>query len=394
MMRDFEFWVNTRFLFGKGVHGKAGRVLSQMGASRVLLHHDGGGYLYSTGLLDSVRCDLEENGITVWELSGVKPNPRLDLVYEGIGFVKEHQVDFILAIGGGSVIDSAKAIGAGALYHGDVWDFFTGKALAAESVPVGVILTCPAAGSESGNVCMINHAEKGQKLLASSQALRPVLAFMNPELTLTLPAFVTACSVTDMFSHVCERYFSPDDEIGVIDRMAEGILRTLTELGPALMREPGNYDYRAQVMWIGTIAHNDTVGVGRLQDWATHEIGNELSALYDTPHGVTLSVVMGSWMRYVYRHHTDRFARYAYEVFRVSRKLEPRQAALEGIYATEAFFQSMGLPVNLKEAGIVHCNIEEMLNRINFRNGNGTIGGITGLDREDVRQILLMAAGE
>ena len=256
-----------------------------------------------------------------------------------------------------------------------------------------MILTCPATGSESGDVSVINNTRTGQKLLTSSQALRPVLAFMNPELTVSLPASVTACSVADMFSHVCERYFTPDDEIRVIDRMAEGILKTLVEIGPALIKDPHNYGYRAQVMWIASIAHNDTVGIGRIQDWATHEIGNELSALYDTPHGMTLSAVMGSWMRYVYRNHMERFARYAYEVFGVSRQTGPGQAALEGIAATEDFFRSMGLPVSIKEAGITDCDFETMLDHINFRNGNQTIGGITALDREDVRNILMMSAG-
>lgn len=394
MMRDFEICINTKFVFGRGAHEKAGEMLKQMGVSRLLLHHDDGKYLFDTGLLEDVKQDLERCGINCWELSGVKPNPRLDLVYEGIRLVKDKEIDFILAIGGGSVIDSAKAIGAGALYEGDVWDFFSKGVRVRESIPVGVILTCPATGSESGDVCVINNEKLGQKLLTSSQVLRPVLAFMNPELTMTLPAFVTACSVADMFSHVCERYFTPDDEIGVIDRMSEGILKTLAELGPVLMKDPENYNYRAQIMWIATIAHNETVGIGRIQDWATHEIGNELSALYDTPHGVTLSVIMGSWMRYVYKTHVERFARYAYEIFGVSRQVEAEQAALEGIAATEKFFKSMGLPVNLKEAGITDCDFDTMLDHINFRNGNETIGGIASLSREDVRRILEMAVGD
>lgn len=391
MIRDFEFCVNTEFIFGRGAHRRAGDKLKQLGINRLLIHHDGGSYLYDTGLLEEIKEDMERCGISVWELSGVKPNPRLDLVYRGISLVRQEGIDFILAIGGGSVIDSAKAIGAGALYESDVWDFFSKGVRVTKSLPVGVVLTCPATGSESGDVCVINNTETGQKLLTSSKALRPVLAFMNPELTTSLPPFVTACSVADMFSHVCERYFAPDDEIGVIDRMEEAILRTLAEAGPALIKEPDSYRYRAEVMWIGTIAHNDTVGIGRIQDWATHEIGNELSALYDTPHGVTLSVIMGSWMRYVYKNHTGRFARYAYEVFGVSREYAPREAARMGIEETEAFFRSLGLPVNLKDAGLEGCDIEKMLDHINFRNGNQTIGGIEQLTRQDVRNIFDMA---
>ena len=393
MIRDFDFCVNTEFIFGREAHRKAGDKLKQLGINRLLIHHDGGLYLYDTGLLKDIKEDMERCGIQVWELSGVKPNPRLDLVYQGIRLVRQEGIQFILAIGGGSVIDSSKAIGAGAQYEGDVWDFFYKGLRVARSLPVGVVLTCPATGSESGDVCVINNTGTGQKLLTSSQALRPVMAFMNPLLTTSLPPFVTACSVTDMFSHVCERYFTPDNEFGVIDRMAEGILKTLAEAGPALIKEPDSYRYRAEVMWIGTIAHNDTVGIGRIQDWATHEIGNELSALYDTPHGVTLSVIMGSWMKYVYRNHVDRFARYGYEVFGISREYGPEEAAYKGIEATEAFFRSMRMPVSLKEAGIGDCDMEKMLDHMNFRNGNQTIGGMEPLTRQDVRNILDMARG-
>ena len=305
---------------------------------------------------------------------------------------KKEQIDFILAIGGGSVIDSAKAIGLGAAADTDVWDFFTGQRQPERTLPVGVILTCPATGSESSAVAVVNNTEVGKKLLISHPVVRPVLAVMDPELTCSLPKFLTACGIVDMFSHVCERYFSPDEEIGVIDRMAEGILKTLTELEPKVLEEPSDYSARGELMWIGTIAHNNTVGIGRVQDWATHEIGNELSALYDTPHGVTLSVVMGAWMRYVYRKKPMRFARYAREVFGVEWDgTNALEAAEKGIEMTETFFQKLGMPVSFEEFQIPTDRIEDMLVRIAFCGEDCSIGGIVRLNREDCRNIYELA---
>ena len=230
------------------------------------------------------------------------------------------------------------------------------------------------------------------KLLVSNPILRPAIAFMNPELTCSLPKFLTACGVVDMFSHVCERYFSPDGEIGVIDRMSEGILKTLVEVGPEVLADPDNYSYRAEIMWIGTIAHNDTVGIGRIQDWATHEIGNELSALYDTPHGATLSIIMGSWMRYVYKEDPKRFARYAKEVFGVDWNGDNTlEAAYKGILKTEEFFRSMGMPVSFEEFRIPTDEVEKMLDQIAFRGEDDSIGGIKRLNRDDCRSIYKMA---
>lgn len=359
----------------------------------MLIHHDNGKFLYDTGLLSDIVSQLNMEGIQTSELGGVLPNPRLSLVREGIARVKQEKIDFILAIGGGSVIDSAKAIGLGAAADTDVWDFFTGQRQPDVTIPVGVVLTCPATGSESSAVAVVNNTDAGMKLLISHPVVRPVLAFMDPELTCSLPKFLTACGIVDMFSHVCERYFSPDDEIGVIDRMSEGILKTLAELGPKVLAEPSNYSARAEIMWIGTIAHNNTVGIGRTQDWATHEIGNELSALYDTPHGVTLSVIMGSWMRYVYRKKPMRFARYAREVFGVEWDgTDSLEAAEKGIEKTEAYFQKLGMPISFKEFGIPTDRIEDMLDRIAFHGEDRSIGGIVRLNREDCRKIYEMAA--
>lgn len=392
MLQDFNICIDTKFVFGKDAQNQIGSELKRMGIHKVLIHHDNGKFLYDTGLLKQVKEQLELEGIQSLELGGVLPNPRLSLVREGIALVKKEKADFILAIGGGSVIDSAKAIGLGAVTNTDVWEFFTGNKVPEASLPTGVILTCPATGSESSAVAVVNNTELGSKLLVSDPVVRPAIAFMNPELTYSLPKFISACGVVDMFSHVCERYFSPDNEIGVIDRMAEGILKTLVDVGPRLLKEPANYSYRAEVMWIGTIAHNNTVGIGRVQDWATHEIGNELSALYDTPHGATLSIIMGSWMKYVYQDNPERFARYAREVFGVEwTKENTLEAAYEGIQKTEQYFQSMGMPVSFTDFGVPTGEVEKLLDKIAFCGKYDSIGGIKRLNRDDCRKIYEMA---
>lgn len=392
MLQDFNICIDTKFVFGKDAQNQIGRELKQMGIHKVLIHHDNGKFLYDTGLLEQVEKLLEQEGIETLELGGVQPNPRLSLVREGIALAKKEQVDLVLAIGGGSVIDSAKAIGLGAVTDTDVWEFFTGNAVPERSLPTGVILTCPATGSESSAVTVVNNTDVGMKLLVSNPVVRPAITFMNPELTYSLPKFLTACGVVDMFSHVCERYFTPDSEIGVIDRMSEGILKTLVEIGPKVLEEPSNYSYRAEIMWIGTIAHNNTVGIGRVQDWATHEIGNELSALYDTPHGATLSIIMGSWMRYVYQKSPERFARYAKEVFGVEwTKENTLEAAYAGILKTEEYFRSIGMPVSFGDFKVPTDEVEKMLDRIAFRGEDDSIGGIVRLNREDCRRIYEMA---
>ena len=392
-MFNFTYFTPTEVVFGKGTETQAGVLVKKYGGKKVLIHY-GSGSVVRSGLLGRVKASLEEQGISYVELGGVVPNPVLSLVYKGIDLAKREGVDFILAVGGGSVIDSAKAIALGALYDGDVWDFFLGKAEPKKTLPVGVILTCPATGSESSMVAVINNTQAGMKLLVSNPVLRPALTFMNPELTCSLPKFLTACGIVDMFSHVCERYFCPEDEIGVIDRMSEGILKTLVDIGPKLLKDLGNYDYRAEIMWIGTIAHNNTVGIGRVQDWGTHEIGNELSALYDTPHGATLSIIMGSWMRYVFEKKPERFARYAEKVFGVERregKEGTLEAARKGIEETEKFFRSLDMPISFSDFRIPEDGIEEMLDHIPFRGEDDSIGGIVRLNREDCRNIYVMA---
>ncbi|MGB4004871.1 MAG: iron-containing alcohol dehydrogenase [Halanaerobiales bacterium] len=387
-MLDFEHQVSTEFVFGKNAELKIGEKLSGYGFKKVLAHHTGDDFLQP--LLARIKGELEKNNIEVFELDGVEPNPRLSLVRKGVEIAREEEIDFVLAVGGGSTIDSAKAIAAGARYDGDVWDLFTGKGKVESALKIGVVLTYPASGSESGNVSVINNTETNEKILISSRHLAPMITFMNPELTYTLPVFLTANGVVDMFSHICERYFSPATYIGVIDRMAEGALRTLVDIGVKAIKNPEDYRYRAELMWIGTIAQNDTLGVGRVQDWATHVIGNELSALYDITHGMTLSAIMPSWMRYVYQNDIPRFARYAEKVFDVKLEDEEKQA-LEGIRKTEEFFVSLGMPVNLKELFIKNLDIDKLAASVQYNPATNTIGSIRKLDINDVKNILTMA---
>lgn len=394
MLQNFQYCLNTNFIFGTDAELSAAGALKDAGIHSVLLHHDDGAFLESSGLLARVKQSLAQADIAVTELGGVLPNPRLTLVREGIRIVAEQKLEGVLAIGGGSVIDSAKAIAAGALSAHDVWDFFSKGIKPIAALPLGVILTCPATGSESSDVSVINNTQTKEKLLSCAPALRPRWAFMNPALTFTLPPFLTACGIVDMFSHVCERYFAPDAQIGVIDRMAEGVLATLADIGPKLIKEPNQYSYRAEIMWCGSVAHNDTVGVGRAQDWATHVIANELSALFDTPHGATLSILTASWMRYVYRSNRARFARYAQQVFGVP--LQPdslEQTALEGIDRTERFFESLGMPINFAQGKIPQDCIDELTAKVAYRSDDHCIGSFQALGSEDVRAICLAARG-
>ena len=388
MFKDFALQIGTKFVFGRDAECKVGAELAQLGAGKALIHHDGSSYLEDTGLLPAIRNSLAAEGIGYVELAGVQPNPRLSLVREGIDLAKRIGVDAVLAIGGGSAIDSAKAIALGAASDCDVWDYFTGAATPTRTLPVAVVLTLPASGSESSQVAVINNTEKGMKLLVSAPVVRPALAFMNPKLSTTLPAFQTACGIVDMFSHICERYFTDDPEFGVIDGMAEAVLRTLCDIGPKCLAEPDNYDHRAQIMWISTIAQNNTLGVGRDQDWSTHIIGNELSALYDIPHAATLSIVMGSWMRVACTGNPARFARYAREVFGLEDEAgDVSTLASRGIEATEAFFRSLGMPVSFIEFGVPTNEVDRMLDNIEFFGPDQAIGSVARLNRDDCRRV-------
>ncbi|MBR6983792.1 MAG: iron-containing alcohol dehydrogenase, partial [Ruminococcus sp.] len=312
-MDNFQFWSPTEFVFGKGTENEAGKYVKKHGGTKVLLHY-GGGSAIKSGLIDRVRKSLSDNGIEYVELGGVKPNPRDTLVYEGIDLCREEKVDFILSVGGGSVIDSSKAIAMGVPYDGDFWDFYTGKSPEA-ALPVATILTIAAAGSEGSGDSVITKEAGGLKRGAGSDLIRPRFSIMNPELTCTLPPYQTACGATDIMAHVFERYFTNTEEVEITDRLCEAVLMTMIKETPRVIADPSNYQARANIMWAGTVAHTNIVGVGRQQDWNSHGIEHELSALYDCAHGAGLAVIMPAWMEFVYKHNVMRFAQAAVRVW-------------------------------------------------------------------------------
>ncbi|HQG67710.1 MAG TPA: iron-containing alcohol dehydrogenase [Paludibacteraceae bacterium] len=387
-MNNFNFYSPTYFVFGKGRENEAGKYVKRFGGTKVLLHF-GGNSAIKSGLLDRVKKSLTQEGISFVELGGVLPNPRSGLVYKGIEICKNEGVDFILAVGGGSVIDSAKAIAAGALYDGDFWDFYTGKKVE-KALPVGTILTIAAAGSEGSSSSVITHENGLLKRSAEGNALRPVFSILNPELTFTLPAYQTACGITDMMAHVMERYFTNTREVEITDRLCEGILLTIIKEAPVAIAEPTNYGARANIMWAGMVAHNDICGVGREQDWATHQMEHELSALYDVAHGAGLAVMFPAWMKYVMNHDIMRFAQFAVRVWGCEMDFQhPEITAKEGIAKFEQFLISIGMPVRFAELGAKAEDIPTLVK--NMRLGNCTVGSFVKLTEKDVAEIYKLA---
>ncbi len=388
-MENFIYFNPTKIIFGRETEMKVGEEIKQHG-SKVLLHHYGEEYVQKTGLRDRVLSSLEVSGLEVFELTGVKPNPRVSLVREGINLARKKNIDFILALGGGSVIDSSKAIAIGVPYEGDVWDFFSGKAEVMATLPVGVVLTIPAAGSESSGSAVITNEEGWYKRsIDGVDIIRPKFAVMNPELTFTLPAYQTASGACDIMSHVMERYFSVTKYVDLTDKLCEGILKTVIENLPIVLKEPENYSARAEIMWAGSIAHNDIVGTGRMPAWACHKIEHELGGIYDVAHGAGLTAITPSWMRYVYRERLDMFIKFAVRVWDVEYNFdEPERSALEGIDRLEAFFKSVGMPVTLAELGIKNDRFEELASKCVE---NGPVGWFRPLGKEDVIEVLQMA---
>lgn len=389
-MRNFVFQNATKIVFGRGTEAETGRLVRQY-ADRVLLHY-GGGSIKASGLYDRLMRSLSEAGVSVVELGGVQPNPRLSLVREGIELCRKENLRFILAAGGGSVIDSAKAIAIGVDYDGDVWDFFSKGAKPKTALPIGVVLTIPAAGSESSSSAVITKEDGMLKYSVGSDLIRPQFAVMNPELTCTLPPYQTVCGASDIMAHVMERYFTQEPDVDFSDRLCESTLQTIIKHVPIVLREPDNYAARAEIMWAGTVAHNDLLSAGRVGDWGSHLIEHELSALYDVAHGAGLSVVFPAWMRYVYRQNVTRFVQFATRVFGVEPDLwNPEATALEGISRLTAFYRSVGLPVTLSELGVPSDRLPEMAKRATSR---GKLGNFMKLGEEDVLAILNLAKGE
>ena len=386
-MNNFTFYSPTYFAFGKEEENNAGKYIRRFGGTKVLIHY-GGGSVVRSGLLDRVKASLQQEGVSFLELGGVKPNPRSGLVYEGIELCRKEQVDFVLAVGGGSTIDSAKAIAAGTVYEGDFWDFYMGKPVT-KALPVGTILTLAAAGSEGSPDSVITKEEGMLKRGASGEALRPAFSILNPALTQTLPPYQTACGITDIMAHLFERYFTNTRDVEVTDRMIEGLLLTMIHEAPKVMADPNDYQARANIMWAGMIAHNNCCGVGRQQDWASHDLEHELSALYDCAHGAGLAVVFPAWMEYNMNHDVMRFAQVASRVWGCAMDFQhPEVTAKAGICAFRNFLRSIGMPQTLAELGGKEEDIPQLAHMAAYGNGNdGTLGGFVVLKEEDMANI-------
>lgn len=392
-MKDFNYYAPTQVVFGADSEKQTGKLVKQSGGTKVLVHY-GGHSAERSGLLDLVCGSLEAEGISYVRLGGVVPNPRLSKVYEGIELCRREGVDFILAVGGGSVIDSAKAIAWGVPYEGDVWDFYLRKAKAKSCLPVAAVLTIPAAGSEMSDGSVITNEEGNLKKDYGDDMIRCKFAVMNPERTFTLPPYQTACGITDIMMHTMERYFSLDDDMDVTDGIAESILRTVKETAPVVLAHPSDYHARAQIMWAGSLAHNDLTGCGTTGDWATHMLEHELSGMFDVAHGAGLAAVWGSWARYVLHENPTRFARFAVNVMGVRNDFKSAEhTALAGIEAMEAFYRSIGMPTSIHELigrEITDDEISRMA-EICSDGGTKTVGTLKVLGRSDMENIYKMA---
>lgn len=389
-MNSFNFLSPTEFVFGKEREKECGKYVRKYGGNKVLIHY-GSGSVVRSGLLDRVKQSLDAEDIPFVLLGGVMPNPRDVLVYEGIALCKKEKVDFILAVGGGSVIDSAKAIAMGIPYDGDFWDFYSGKAQIGSAVSVGTVLTIAAAGSEGSGDSVITKEEGMLKRGAGSEFIRPKFSVMNPELTCTLPAYQTACGATDIMAHVFERYFTNTTEVEITDRLCEAVLITMVKETPRVIADPNNYDARANIMWAGTVAHNGIVGVGREQDWNSHGIEHELSGLYDCAHGAGLAVIMPAWMEFVMYHNPMRFAQMANRVFGVPMNFEnPEETAAKGIYAFRSFLRAIGMPINFEELGAREEDIPVLVEKFGLGE-DGRTGGFVKLSSADVASIYKLA---
>ena len=392
-MKDFVYYAPTEVVFGKHSEEQVARLVKKYGGHKVLVHY-GGKSAAKSGLLDKVFAQLKEGGIDFVALGGVVPNPRLSLVHRGIDLCRKEGVDFILAVGGGSVIDSSKAIACGVPFDGEVWDIYMGKAAPACYLPVACVLTIPAAGSEMSDSSVVTNEDGDVKVGYSNAMSRPKFAIMNPVRTFTLPPYQTAAGVTDMMMHTMERYFSPEDDMDLTDAIAEALLRDLKDNVYKVLADPEDYRARAQIMWGGSLAHNDLTGCGMTGDWATHQLEHELSGMFDVTHGAGLAAVWPSWARYVLKENVSRFVRFAVNVMDVPNDFtDPEGTALKGIEAMERFYHSIGMPVNIHELigrDITDDEIREMVRKCS-RDGSLTQGAFKVLHPADMEAIYRLA---
>ena len=388
-MDNFEFRNPTKIVFGRGTEAQVG-VEAAVYSTKILLHF-GGGSIKSSGLYDRVTASLKAAGVKWVELGGVKPNPRLSLVHEGVKLCKEHKLGLILAVGGGSVIDSAKAIAMGAVIDHDVWDFYMGKGAPVAALPVGTVLTLPAAGSEASTGTVITKEEGWLKRAVNSELIYPRFSILNPELAMTLPRFQVACGAMDISAHLMERYFTNVQNVAFTDRLIEATLKTIIRQAPLILKNPKDYDAWSEFMWAGTIAHNNLLNTGRVGDWASHDIEHEISGIYDVAHGAGLAVVFPAWMKHVLHHDLNRFVQWAVRVWNVEMDVfNPEAVALEGIARMEAFFTALGVGTRMKDLGITDDRIDEMADKCTDGDTR-TVGNFVKLDRAAVAKILRLA---
>ena len=394
-MKDFKFYAPTEVVFGENSEEQVARLIKKYGGTKVLVHY-GGKSAERSGLLDKVCKQLQDEGIQFVKLGGVVPNPRLSLAKQGIELCRREGIDFILAVGGGSVIDSSKCIAYGVCYDGDVWDFYLGKAQPTKMLPLAAVLTIPAAGSEMSEASVITNEDGDVKLGYSNDLSRPKFAIMNPRRTFTLPPYQTAAGVTDIMMHTMERYFNTDGDMTLTDEIAEALMRTMKASVFEVLKNPEDYRNRAQIMWGGSLAHNDVTGCRNNGDWATHQLEHELSGMFDVTHGAGLAAIWPSWARYVMHENLSRFVRFAVNVMEVPNDFtDPEGTALRGVEAMERFYHAIGMPVNIRELigrDVTDEEIQEMTRKCS-RDYQRTCGQFKVLKAEDMKAIYCMARG-
>ena len=389
-MNNFVFISPTEFVFGKGTENKVGSLATKYGANKVLIVY-GKGHAVKSGLLQRVEDSLMNEGIMCYKIGDIAPNPTDDKVYEGIEIARTYHVDFMIAVGGGSVIDTAKAIAAGVPYEGDFWDFFQGTARVKQALPIGVVLTIPAAGSEASVNSVITKRDGLHKLsIRTDRELRPKFSIMNPELTISLSPWQTACGIADMMSHIMERYFTNTTDVELTDRLCEGTLKAIIQEAHKVMLDPSNYEVRANIMWAATIAHNGLCGVGREEDWASHFLEHEVSAVYGVTHGAGLAVIQPAWLNWVSNHRPEKVAQFAERVWNVEKRKDLRMMTVEGVFAYKKFLKSIGLPTSFRELGIENPDIDKLVYKLHEDKGE-FIGNYVQLDRRATREIYELA---
>lgn len=388
-MNNFSFYSPTHYVFGRGAEEQVGELTKAMGAHRVMIVY-GMGSAVRSGLIERVKDSLKSAGIKTVEFGGVQPNPIDTKVYEGIGMARAEKIDGLVAVGGGSAIDTAKAIACGVPYNGDFWDFYCGKKTVKEALPLGVVLTIPAAGSEGSGNSVITKVEGLHKLsLRTESALRPKFACLNPEITFTLPPYQTASGIADMMAHIFERYFSQTENVEVTDRLAEGLLKAIIEEAPKVIANPTDYDARANILWSGTLAHNGLCGTGRAEDWVSHFMEHEVSAVYGVTHGAGLAVITPAWMTYMAKHCPAKIAQFGRRVFGID-TVNDREAALQGIGRLRNFFSSIGLPVTFEQLGVPDPDIDLLVAKLHENKG-ARIGGYYPLTSAETAEIYRLA---